>query len=105
LQALLPLSAPYSHRRAQLNCSLVEYVPWYSSSAFSLFLSATVGPILLDRFEMTTLARLPFPLRLGRVMDATSYLQDSLSDLYSCPYSDAFNFLYDSDICIVYLYS
>ena len=33
--------------------------------------------LLLNRFEMTTLARLPFRLGLGRVMDAIDYLQDS----------------------------
>ena len=59
-----------------------EFVPWYLRSAFFLFclllpLSSTVGPILLDRYEMTTLARLTFRLDLGRVMDATGYLQDS----------------------------
>jgi hypothetical protein len=50
----------------------------------------------------TTLARLPFRLGLGRVMDAIVYLQASYAHLYSCPYSDAICFMYDLDLCIVY---
>ena len=59
--------------------SLAKYVPWYLLSPFFLFclfplLSATLGPTF-DMYEMTTLARLPFRLSLGRVIDTTGYLQ------------------------------
>ena len=56
--------------------------PFLGTHALLLFLlslspiPATDGPMLY-RFEMTTLARLPFRLGLGRVIDAIVYLQDS----------------------------
>jgi hypothetical protein len=36
-------------------------------------------------------------------MDAIIYLQASYAHLYSCPYSDDICFMYDLDLCIVYL--
>ena len=54
---------------------------WYLLSPSFSFVSSPpfVGNPWPDfrRFEMMTLARLPFRLGLGRVMDATGYLQDS----------------------------
>ena len=57
--------------------------PFLGTHALLLFLLSLSPPIpatdgqMLYTFEMTTLARLPFRLGLGRVMDAIVYLQDS----------------------------
>ena len=55
---------------------------WYLLSPF-FFLLSLLPPFVgnpwpdFRMYEMTTLARLPFRLGLGRVMDAIGYLQDS----------------------------
>jgi hypothetical protein len=94
-------------RRAQPCSSLAEYVPRSSflgtHPCFFLFLppcSATVGPMISTGMGVMTLARLPFRLGLGRVVDTVVIFRPLRPICILVRTRILFCFIYDLDLCL-----